>query len=154
MSVSNSSRQPVRALLRRGAALALAALVLNLVVLVAGRALGASFTVPVADASAPRPIAVTAVVLATVLSLALGLGVAALASARFGSRAVRVLQIVGGVLAVLSVISPLVADVDPTTKIALTLMHLVTGAAYVIALAPFTRPSAPARASGFLGRSS
>lgn len=143
MSPNDSSNRPARALLRRVTGLGLVAIVVNLLVLVLGRAAGASFELPGFAADAPIQVTVTSVLLATVASLTLGTAAAAFLLMRHGARSVRALQVVGGVLALLSVISPAVASTDSTTKVALTAMHLITGAAYVIALQPVAQ--SPAR---------
>lgn len=138
MSLNDSSTSPVRTLLRRGALLGLAALVTNLVVLGLGRALGASFTLP-SLGDTTTEVSVTAVLLATVASLAVGIGAAAFFLARQAPRGIRILQVIGGVIAVVSVASPAVADTDTATKVALSVMHLVVGSAYIAALQPFAR---------------
>ena len=142
MTVKNPSTSAVPGLVRRGAVLGLVAVVVNLLVLLAGRVAGASFAVA-GPGGAPTEVGIGAVLIATVAGLAVGLAAAALLLARRAVRGVRVLQIVGGVFAVLSVISPALADTDVVTRVALSVMHLVVGAAYVAALDPFAH--APAR---------
>ena len=117
---------------RRAGVLIGAALVVNLVLLLLGSLAGASMTVQPSTV-----VGVVAVAVATVLTLAVGFAVAAALLAR-APRFVRALQVAGGVVAVLSVASPLLADTDTATKLVLGAMHLVCGAAFVVGLQPYT----------------
>jgi hypothetical protein len=51
------------------------------------------------------------------------------------------MQVIGAVVAVVSLFEPLVVDTDMTTRVALAAMHLITGATFVLALRR-TRPLA------------
>ena len=50
-----------------------------------------------------------------------------------------VLQVIGAVLAVVTVALPMAADTDTGTKVLLAVMHLVLGAAYWVALSLASR---------------
>lgn len=126
-----NAASPVRPFLRRAGVLTLAALVVNLLLLLAGSTAGASMTVPPSTV-----VGVTPVTIATVLSLAVGFAIAAVLVARRATTWVRRYQVVGGVLALVSVASPLILDTDAATKAVLVAMHLVCGAAFVLALQP------------------
>jgi putative copper export protein len=127
----------LRRYLRRAALFAAAAVAVNLLLLGLGTLAGGSFLVPpFAAGGAEVQVGVGPVVVATLLGLAVGFAVAAVLVARRAARAVRLAQLVGAVLAVLSIVGPLTADTDATTRVALALMHVVCGAAYVLALQP------------------
>lgn len=119
-------------LARTGLALA-AAVVTNLVIWAIGNAIVDPIQVPGGDGNTdlewPPVIVATAVglVAAAVASYAVG---------RFGKRPRRLFLIVVAVATLLSLAGPLSADLDTDNKLALAAMHVVTGAAAVVALAP------------------
>jgi hypothetical protein len=123
----------------RGTAAAVAAAVLDIVVLLVARAAGASMMVPVplVDESQGMPVAIVAVVAvgaivgATVIALVL--------AARMPSGAQRTFTIVVIAAGVLSCIPVLVLAPDLPTAVALVLMHLITAAVALVALVPATR---------------
>ena len=123
------------AALRRPALIATAvALGLNLALLAVGTATGASFAVP--DRARPgelMQIGPVPVALSTVLPLVVGFAAAALLARRW-PRVRRVLAVVAVVVTLASLATPLTADTDAGTRLLLSAMHLVVGAAYVGAL--------------------
>lgn len=117
------------------AAATVAAIVTNLLVLLAGRVADASFVLD--DRGTPHVVTALDVVVASwpmVVGMAL-----AVALARWRSWFLRVGQVLGGGLALLSVAGPMLALTDPGTRLALALMHLVVGAAVVIGLEAIRR---------------
>ena len=108
--------------------------VINVVIFVIAKLAGVSFLVPDPNnAAATLEVTAVNVIIASVGPLLLGAIVAGLTVPRW-SWALPALQIVGGVLAVLSVASPLAVNADTGTKLVLALWHLVLGAVYVGAL--------------------
>lgn len=111
-----------------------AALAGNLVLLVAGQAAGASFTVPDrGEPGALMQIGPGAVALSTLLSLLAGLGVTVLVIRRW-PRAVVALKALAVLITLASLGMPLGADTDTGTRILLAVMHLVVGGAYLTAM--------------------
>jgi hypothetical protein len=111
-------------------AAAVAAIVVNELVMLVGRAAGASFVLD--DRGTPHVVTAVDVVVATwpmVVGTALGILLA-----RWRTWFLRVAQVVGGGLALLSVAGPLLAVTDSGTRLALAFMHVVVGAAAVLAL--------------------
>ena len=100
------------------------------VVMLAGHAAGASFVLD--DRGTPHVVRAVDVVVAT-WPMVVGVLLATLLG-RLRSWLLRAGQAVGGLLALLSVAGPLMAVTDSVTRIALALMHLVVGAAAVVAL--------------------
>lgn len=113
------------------AAGAVAATVANLVILLIGRAAGASFVV--VDGANLHEVATTGVIIATVPPLVVGTVLAALL-AHWWPPIIRVAQVIGGALALLTVAGPLMADTDGGTRLALALMHVVLAVAVVLSL--------------------
>lgn len=143
-----ASSTPLRTYLRRAGVLTAAAIVVNLLVFGLGNLVGASFVVPAGGSEIQ--ITTAPVVAFTIVPLLLGLALAALPVARRAPRGVRALQVLGAALAVLSILSPVVAGTDAVSLVFIALLHLVPGAAYVAALQPWAvRPAeagAPAAA--------
>ncbi|MGH3932009.1 MAG: DUF6069 family protein [Pseudonocardiaceae bacterium] len=110
---------------------AVAATAVNLVILFIGRAAGASFVL--ADGANLHEVATTGVILATVPPLVVGTVVAALL-ARWWLGVIRLAQVIGGGLALLTVAGPVTADTDGGTQLALALMHVVLAVAVVLSL--------------------
>jgi hypothetical protein len=109
---------------------AVAAIVVNWVVMLAGTAAGASFVLD--DRGAPHVVRAVDVVVATWPMVA-GVLLAALLG-RVRAWLLRAGQVVGGLLALLSVAGPMLATTDSGTRMALALMHVVVGVAAVAAL--------------------
>lgn len=126
------------------AAGAVAATVVNLVILLIGWAAGASFVV--LDAGKPHEVTAWSVVSASVFPLILGTGLAALL-ARWWPGFLRVAQVIGGALALLTVAGPMMSDTDGATRLALAMMHVVLGAAVVASLELMRRRITSDRAS-------
>jgi hypothetical protein len=113
--------------------------VANLILYAAGRLAGVEFVVP--DGSgATMAIPAAGIVVASVVPMLVGALAAVLAIPRWAPARLT-LQIIGAVLAVGSVVSPLATDTDNGTRILLALMHIVLGVAYVGALALVPRTS-------------
>jgi hypothetical protein len=105
-----------------------ASVVANLAILGIGTLADASFVV--VDNGDPADVDVAAVLFASIVPLAAGFVVAALLD-RWRPGLVRPLGIVVAALAVVSVAGPFAADTDTGTAVALAVMHLVVGAAYL-----------------------
>lgn len=115
------------------AALAVAAAA-NLGLLLAGRARGASFTVPDrTQEGAVVDVGLSAVLWSSVLPLAAGLAVTALV-ARRRPRARRALQVLAAVITLASLAFSLSTQTDTGTRVLLAAMHLVAGGAYLAAV--------------------
>lgn len=113
-----------------------AAAATNLAILFIGWTAGASFIV--LDAGTPHEITPGSVVVATVLPLVLGTGLAALL-ARWRPGVIRLAQVIGGALALLTVAGPMMSDTDGATRLALAMMHVVPGVAVVVSLEAMRR---------------
>ena len=127
----NGTRAERPRLRRPAVTAAAAALAGNLALLVAGRAAGASFTVP--DRGGPgalMQVGPGAVALSTLLPLVVGLGVTALVVRRW-PRTTVALKVIAVVITLASLGLPLGADTDTGTRILLAVMHLVVGGAYL-----------------------
>ena len=118
------------------AAGAVAAAVGNLVIFLIGLAADASFVVM--DRGDLHEVTVGGVIVATVPPLVVGIVLAALL-ARWWPGVLRLAQVVGGTLALLTVAGPLMADTDGGTRLALALMHVVLGVAVVLSLEALRR---------------
>jgi hypothetical protein len=127
---------------RAGLAAAAGAAAVNLVIFLAARAADASLSVRFSAGQTPMRIAAGHVVVLSFVALAIGTGLTALAAARL-RRGIRAGQRVGTVIALVSTIGPLSLHTDSGTKVALTSMHLVAGAVFVIAM---QRVGSPQRA--------
>ena len=114
---------------------AAAAVVVCWVVMLAGTAAGASFVLD--DRGSPHVVRAVDVVLAT-WPMVVGVLLAALLG-RWRAWLLRAGQVVGGLLALLSVAGPMLAITDSGTRLALAVMHLVVGVAAVVALEAIRR---------------
>ncbi|MGH3974727.1 MAG: DUF6069 family protein [Pseudonocardiaceae bacterium] len=108
----------------------------NLAILFIGRATGASFAY--LDRGTLHAITAWGVIVTTVLPLVVGIGLAALL-ARWWFWVIRLAQVIGGGLALLSVAGPVIADTDGATRLALVLMHVVVAVAVVVTLEAIRR---------------
>ena len=120
-----------RQLLQKAATGAAVATIVNAALWAGGRAADVSFSVspPAGD---PLQVGVVLVVLTTLLTFAVGSGLLALA-ARRSRRWVRAVLVAAVLLAVVSAAGgPLPAAADVATGVLLAVMHLVTGAAFVV----------------------
>ncbi|MGQ0773393.1 MAG: DUF6069 family protein [Pseudonocardiales bacterium] len=115
---------------------AVAATVANLVILLIGRAAGASFLV--VDGANVHEVATVGVIIATVPPLVVGTVLAALL-AQWWPVVIRLAQVIGGGLALLTVAGPVMADTDGGTQLALALMHVVLAVAVVFSLEAIRR---------------
>ena len=118
------------------AAGAVAATVGNLVIFLIGVAADASFVVM--DRGDLHEVTVGGVIVATVPPLVVGTVLAALL-ARWWPGVLRLAQVLGGTLALLTAAGPLMADTDGGTRLALALMHVVLGVAVVLSLEALRR---------------
>jgi len=118
---------------RAGLAAAAAAAAVDLAIFLAARAADASFSVRFSAGQTPMRIGSGQVVFFSCVALAVGTGLTALAASRL-RRGVRAGQRVGTVIALVSTIAPLSLHTDSGTKVALTSMHLLAGAIFVIAM--------------------
>ena len=118
------------------AAGALAATAGNLLILLAGRAAGASFEF--VDRGTLHVITAMGVVTATVPPLLVGTLLAALLGLWWPGF-IRLAQVIGGGLALLTVVGPMMANADSGTRLALAMMHVVLGVAVVLSLEAILR---------------
>ena len=118
------------------AAGAVAAAVGNLVIFLIGLAAGASFVVM--DRGELHQVTAGEVIVATVPPLVVGTVLAALL-ARWWPGVLRLAQVIGGTLALLTAAGPIMADTDGGTRLALALMHVVLGVAVVLSLEALRR---------------
>lgn len=124
------------------AAGAVTAAVVNLVIFFIGSAAGASFAV--LDRGTPQEISAWTVLNASVLPLAVGTGLAALL-AQWWLWALRLAQVIGGGLALLTVAGPLMADADGATRVSLALMHVMLAVTVVVILEAIRRRTKASR---------
>lgn len=110
---------------------AAAAAVVNLLVLAIGRLAGVDFTL--ALNGSPTQVGLAAVLLITLTTSLLGTLLAVLL-ARGGAHRLRWAQLAGSAIAVLSAVGPLSITSGSTAGALLAVMHLVTGASYVLAV--------------------
>lgn len=123
---------------RPGLGALVAATAANLLVLGIGVASGLDYAVQTQADAPVMDVTAVHVLVSSVVPFLIGLGVAHLVRRR-GPRALRILQVVGGVIAVASVAMPLSALGDTPARLTLALMHLIVGAAWVTALAQMRR---------------
>jgi hypothetical protein len=119
---------PGRSLLQTSAAGAAAATLVNAALCAGGRAADVSFTV---SSALMAQVGIVPIVLTTLLAFAVGSALLALA-ARRSRRWVRAVLIAAALIAVVSAGAPLAAAQDTTTGVPLAMMHLVTGATFLI----------------------
>ena len=145
---STPPRRPAPALLVLAAAAAAAAAV-DLIVLGVARSAGADMVVRVSGA-APHPVdAADVAAAASVVPMLAGTVLAVLLGLAARSRAALVLrlaQVIGGGLGVLSALGPLTSESSPGTRAALAVMHAVVGLAVVAGLEPLRRRAAQRQA--------
>jgi len=115
---------------------AVAATAANLVIFFIGLAAGGSFTF--LDRGALHEINAWGVIMATVPPLVVGTGLAALL-ARWWFGVLRLAQIIGGGLALLTAAGPLMTDADGATRLSLALMHVTLAVAVVVTLEAIRR---------------
>ncbi|MGD9527195.1 DUF6069 family protein [Pseudonocardia sp.] len=125
------STAPWRDVLTITAVAYVAAVVACELVLLVGIAAEASFVLTV-PGTPPHPVTSWDIVTTSTI-LPIGVLLAALL-ARWRRWFLRVGQVVGGALALLSVLGPLTGPTDSGTRLALSLMHVLVGAGAVIAL--------------------
>ncbi len=106
---------------------------INIILFVAVDAAGVEFAVDRGSASVPMELNVGHVAVTTVLALVVGWGAAALARRR-GRAGLAAVAVVGGVVAAVSAVFPLVTDADLGARLTLAAMHLVTGACFVVGI--------------------
>lgn len=106
---------------------AAAAVAVNVVLLLIGRAAGASLV------AGAQPVGPVQVIIATLMGFALGTGLLWLVARRRPERA-RPLAWIGLAVAVVSVIAPLTMAADLATGMTLAGMHLTTGIAWFVAV--------------------
>lgn len=117
---------------RRGAVAAACAAVVNAAIWGSGRAADVGFVVPGRSGGESR-VSISHVVVLTLASLAIGTAVAALAAIR-SRRWWRGVVIAGVAVSVLSATAPLSLDAEIGTRLLLASMHLVVGAAFLVAV--------------------
>ncbi|MDG4784762.1 DUF6069 family protein [Micromonospora sp. WMMD1102] len=118
-----------------------AAAVGNLLVFAVGKIAGVSFVYR--DATGEHEVNAVGVLVASVPPLVVGTGLAVLISL-WWRPILRVAQVVGGGLALLTVLGPLNAGADTGTRVAPAAMHVVLGIVVVLTLEAVRRSSAPA----------
>lgn len=106
----------------------------NLIVFGLARAVGVEF----AKTGSTPTVRAGAVLATTALAMAVGWTLVALAVRR-RRPALRRVAIFGGAFAALSTLAPLTLDVDLSAKLALTSLHLIAGAFYVVAIGRLIR---------------
>jgi hypothetical protein len=124
--MESSKRRP--GLLVVGAIGAALATAVNGAIYGIARAAGVAYVI-----NATSRVRVPDVVILSLVSFAVGLGAAAVA-ARFDRRGLRVLQVVGAALAVVSTWGDFSIDGTRAATLTLALMHLVVGVAYVASI--------------------
>ncbi|MGH9118990.1 MAG: DUF6069 family protein [Acidimicrobiales bacterium] len=115
---------------RRAGLTALAAVAVNLVILGIGAAADVDFDVPQFRSDTTMAVNPLAVILSTLVALAAGWALVASAR-RWGRPSLRAVQVIGAVVAVVSLALPLGVDADASTRLVLAAMHLATGAIFV-----------------------
>jgi hypothetical protein len=116
---------------RTGLTVACLALVANLLVLVASRALGADFVVQQTPDAAAAEVTFVMVAVMTVAPVLLGT-VLLLVLRRWGARAWRALAAVGLALGLLTVVMPFTVEATTGTQVGLALMHVVVGVVWFV----------------------
>lgn len=117
---SRTSTSPLRA----AAVGAVVALIANLVIWLVGAAAGAGYDVTPGGGQTIQ-VGALAVTLSTIIPFVIGGG--AVLAARRWPRAPRTLAWAGLAVALLSLITPITAQTDSTTRLALSLMHVLAG---------------------------
>jgi heme A synthase len=129
---------PGRTTFRAGTMWALAAAGANAAIWAGGRAADVSFSVTPAMSDSPIHVGVVEVVLATALAFAAGWALL-LWAARRSDRAVRGVIITAAALALLSSGGPASTANDTATNLLLIVMHLATGAVFLVAASRVSR---------------
>lgn len=109
----------------------LGATAVNLLIWGAARAAGGSFEI--ADAGTIHTVGALGVVQASAVPMLIGVGLAALIS-RWWTGVIRVAQVLGAALALLTIAGSVMAMTDGVTTVALSLMHVVVAVAVVASL--------------------
>lgn len=114
-----------------GAVTALAVAIVNVVILLVAKAAGVEFPVPDLQGRIVE-VGIGQVAIMSIVPLLLGTAAVA-AAVRFNLK-LRWVQAVGVVLVLLSFISPLALDSGISTKLVLSVMHVVSGTAFLAAV--------------------
>ena len=117
-------------------AAAIGATIVNLLILFLPRAGGGSLEL--IDAGSVHVVRAVDVINASVVPLVVGTALAALL-ARWWPGFLRLGQVIGGALGLLTVAGPLMADTDTATRLALAAMHVVVAVAVVLGLEAIRR---------------
>lgn len=128
-------------LLAVGGLAAVTAVAVNAAIVGLARAADVSFAYTESADSPTKFIGWGEVLGLSLVSFAVGL-VAALVAARWGRPCLRVLQILGGVVALGTIYSDVALDASTSSRVVLASMHIVVGVAYVACLHA-VRSSAP-----------
>jgi hypothetical protein len=115
-----------------------AATVINVAVYLIAKAGGVEILVPMG--ASPVPLSAALVVVFTIVPLVLA-AVFLLVLRRVGVSSSRAFASVVLIVAVLSLLAPLAADLTVSNKLVLATMHVVAGLAALLGLAPLFRPS-------------
>jgi hypothetical protein len=132
-----SSQRPGLTWWQAAAAGALAATAVNLVVFLIARAAGASLVLRQPGAS-DHKITAGGVIFSSVVPMVGGIVLATLAALLWAGL-LRVAQVVGGGLGLLTVAGPLTSDTDGVTQISLAAMHIIVAVTVVLALEAIRR---------------
>lgn len=130
---TRSETRPSRTIWRAGLVAAGIATATNLAVFAIARAAGTSFRVHFAAHQAATSVAAGHVLGASLSALAISTAVTALWLRRL-NHGLAAAQMIGVVIALLSLAIPLGVHADPGTKAALAVMHLIAGTAFVVAI--------------------
>ena len=130
---------PSAGLWRYGLGATAVAAIVNLVIHTVVKATGVSFVVAFSAGDKPMHITAAHVAALTVVPLLIATALAAVASRR-SMATLRAVQIVAGVVAVVSLVGPLSLTAELGAKVALASMHVVAGAAFVLAVERARRP--------------
>ncbi len=118
---------------RAGIGAAFIAAVVNGMIFLVARAADVSFLVRFSSHQAASRVTGGSVLFSSAIALIVGTAMAAWASSRL-RRGVRVVQIAGAAMALLSLAVPLSVHANAGTKLALASMHLVAGSVFIISL--------------------
>ena len=120
-----------RSLLLGAAAGAVAATLVNAALWAGGRAADVSFSASPPMGDSPMQVGIGLIVPTTLLMFGIGAGLLALAARRSQSR-VRAVVVAAALFTVVSVSGPLLTADDTATGVLLALMHVATGAAFLV----------------------
>jgi len=140
MSLSGTEQVATSRLWRAALVAAISAVVANLIVFVVARnVFGLGLAIPLGGAGSPiEPLPAFMVAIATAVPALAAAGLLALL-ARFTRRPILIFQIIATAFALLSLGGPLSLPVDTTTKLVLSLMHLVAAAVITGVLTTWSR---------------